>query len=85
MDHLVQRWGDQAAQANHIDVLIDCYLQDFFTGDHNSKVDHIVIIAAEHNPDNIFADVVYISLNSGHQYLALTLHYTAFLILDIGE
>ncbi len=39
-------------------------------GDHHAEVDHLEIIAAEHDADDVLADVVHVALDGSEQDLA---------------
>ena len=74
VDHLVERRRDQPRQADHVDAparLAVCRI--FSHGHHHAEVDHLVIVAAEHDADDVLADVVDVALDGGHQDLAARL------------
>ena len=59
------------------------FFQNASTGHHHTEVDHLVIIALEHDPHDILADIVHIALHGGHQHLAVGLRWPLiFLGLD---
>jgi hypothetical protein len=37
-------------------------------GDHDAEVDHVVAVAAEHDPDDVLADVVHVALHGGEHH-----------------
>ena len=82
MDHLVQRRGDQAGQADDVALLGDGGLQDLFRRDHDAQVDDVIAVAAQHHADDVLADVVDVALDRGHEDLALGFGLVAFLRLD---
>ena len=52
-------------------VLGDGGLQDFFRRHHHAEIDHIVIVALEHDADDVLADVVHVALDGGEHDLAV--------------
>jgi hypothetical protein len=75
--HLVERWGDEAAEADHVDLVGFGALEDFFGGDHHAHVDDLVVVAGEDDADDVLADVVHVTFDGGEQDLSLGLHYLA--------
>ena len=73
MRHLVQRRGDQAAEADHVHLLLAGGLQDFFARHHDAQVNDFVIVAAEDDADDVFADVMDVALDGGEEDFALGL------------
>src|ERR1700678_782428 len=63
MDHLVERRRDQPAESDQVHFFHLGAFEDLFARDHHPHVDHFVVIAGEHNPDNILADVVHVALD----------------------
>ena len=48
-------------------------LEDFFGRDHDTHVDDLVVVAGEHDADDVLADVVDVALDGGEDDLALGL------------
>jgi hypothetical protein len=69
VDHLVQRRRDQAGQADHVDVLARRF-EDLVGRHHHAQVDDLVVVALQHDADDVLADVVHVALDRGHQDLA---------------
>ena len=63
--HLVERGRDQAAQANQIRLPLDRRRQDLVGRHHHAEIDDVVAVAAEHDADDVLADVVYVALDGG--------------------
>ena len=42
-------------------------VQDAIGRHHHPEVNHVVVVAAEHDPDDVLADVVHVALHGGHQ------------------
>ena len=61
--HLVERRGDQPRQADQVGVDLDRLLEDARGRDHHAEVDDLVVVAAEHDPDDVLADVVDVALD----------------------
>ena len=70
MGHFIQRGRDESAQADDIHILFAGGLQDFFTRNHDPEVNHLVVVAGEHDADNVFADVMDVALDGGHEDFA---------------
>ena len=87
MHHLVQRRRDQARQPDHIDLLGLCNLKDLRRRDHHAKVDDLVIVAGQHDADDVLADIMHIALHRRHQDLAvgIGLSRRGLLGLHIGQ
>ncbi len=45
--------------------------ENFFARHHHAEVDHLVIVAAEHDADDVLADVVHVAFDGGDQRLCL--------------
>ena len=83
-NHLIQRGGNKSRQANNIDVFLFGGLQYFLGGHHNPQVNHLVVIALQHHADNIFANIVHITLNRSHQNLTIGAGRLVFFRFNIG-
>ncbi len=82
MDHFIQRRGDQTGQADNVAFLFLGHLQDLLRWHHHAEVDDIVAVATQDHADNIFADIVHVTLDRGHQDFALGLRLVAFFQFD---
>ena len=69
-DHLVERWRDQAGQPHHVGAQLDCRVEDFLGRDHDPEVVDLVVVAGEHNADDVLADVVDVAFDRGEHELA---------------
>ena len=85
MDHLIQRRGDQSAKANQIGLLLEGGLEDFFRRHHDAQIDDFIIIAAEHDANDIFADVMHIAFYGGHDDASLGFVIARRLLLFFHE
>ena len=87
MYHLVQRGRDQAAETDDVGVLLARRLQDLLCRHHDAEVDDVVVVALEHDADDVLADVVDVALDRRQHDLALGLRgVRSFLLrLDIGH
>ena len=56
-----------------IRALVDGSLENRVRRDHHAQVDHVVVVAPQHDPDDVLADVVHITLDGGEQYPGLGL------------
>ena len=71
VDHLVERRRDQAGEADDVAALLDRGVEDRVGRHHHAEVDHLVVVAAEHDADDVLADVVDVALDGGEHDLAL--------------
>ena len=46
-------------------------LQDLRRRHHHAEIDHLVIVALEHDADDVLADVVHVALHGRHHDLAV--------------
>ena len=67
MAHLLQRRGDQAAEADDVNVLAAGRLQNLVRRGHDAQVDDLVVVAAQDDADDVLADVVNVTLDRGQQ------------------
>ena len=71
VDHLVERRRDQPGEPDHVDPLALGRLENRRGRHHHAEVDHLVVVAAEHDADDVLADVVHVALDGREQDLAL--------------
>ena len=65
VDHLVQRRRDQAGEPDDVGAGLRSRVQDPLPRHHDAEVDHLVVVAAEHDADDVLADVVHVPLDRG--------------------
>ena len=63
VDHLVERRRDQAGQADEVRALRGGGVEDLLGRHHHAEVDHLVVVAAEDDADDVLADVVDVALH----------------------
>ena len=68
--HFVERRRDEAREADHVDLLADRRLDDPGGRHHHAEIDDLVIVAGEHDADDVLADVVDVALHRRHEDLA---------------
>ena len=68
--HLVEARRNQAGEPDDVHVLGLRRLQDAGGGRHHAEIDDLVVVALEHDADDVLADVVDIALDGGEQHLA---------------
>ena len=71
--HLVERRRDEARQADEVRLLRLGALEDLLARHHDAQVDDLVVVAGEHDADDVLADVVHVALDRGEHDLALGL------------
>jgi hypothetical protein len=81
VDHLVERGRDEAGQADDVHLVLLRCIEDLIAGHHDAEVDDLVVVAAEHHPDDVLADVVDVALDRRHEHLALRLSHDATALL----
>ena len=64
--HLLERGRDEPGEADEVRPLRHGRLQDLRPGHHDAQVDDLVVVAAEHDADDVLADVVDVALDGGH-------------------
>ncbi len=69
--HFVERRRDQARQSDDIGLLLDRGFEDFLHRHHDAKIDHVVVVALEHDADDVLADIVDVALDGGEHDLAI--------------
>ena len=70
VNHFVEAGRNQAAQADHVDTFGARGIENPFAGNHHAQVDHLVVVATEHDADDVFADVVDVAFDGGQEHLA---------------
>ena len=70
-DHLVERGRDEAAQPDQVHALLGGRPQDDVLVHHHPEVDHLVVVAPEHDADDVLADVVDVAFDGGEDDFAL--------------
>ncbi len=83
VDHLVEGRCDQTRQPDHVGALGDRGVEDPLGGDHHAEVDHLVVVAAEDDPDDVLADVVHVALH-GREHDRPLGAATLLLLLHVG-
>mmetsp|Transcript_15591 Transcript_15591/g.36733 ORF Transcript_15591/g.36733 Transcript_15591/m.36733 type:complete len:692 (-) Transcript_15591:781-2856(-) len=68
--HLVERGRDEPREPDHVRADLDGLVEDVLARAHDADVDDVVVVAAEHHPDNVLADVVHVALDRRHQHAA---------------
>ena len=70
MHHLFQRRRDQAGQANQIRLFFDRCLYNDFGRNHHTQVDHLIIVAGQHDRYDVLSDIVHVALHGCKDYLS---------------
>jgi hypothetical protein len=70
MHHLVERGRDQAGEADDIDASLLGRLQYLARRNHDAEIDHLIIVACQHDAHDVLTDIVDIALDRRHQDLA---------------
>mmetsp|Transcript_23177 Transcript_23177/g.58437 ORF Transcript_23177/g.58437 Transcript_23177/m.58437 type:complete len:525 (-) Transcript_23177:2389-3963(-) len=65
-DHLIQRWGDKAREAQNVRLVLLAGLNDLLPRSHDTHVNDLEVVASQHDGHNVLADVVHIALHSGN-------------------
>ena len=84
--HLVEGGGDEAGQANRVGLMLHRRVDDPVRRNHDAKVDHLVIVALQHDADDVLADVVHVALHGRHDDPARALLLALGLVeLHVGQ
>src|ERR1051326_8131857 len=73
VSHFIERRRDQAAEADQVGFLVAGGFENFFSRDHDTEVYDLVVVAAKDDADDVFADVMDITFDGGHDNAALSL------------
>ena len=71
VDHLVERRRDQAREPDDVAPSATAVSRIRVGRHHHAEVDHLVVVAAEHDADDVLADVVHVALDGREHDLAL--------------
>ena len=87
MRHLIEGGRDQAAQADDVHVFLTSFGENFVRGDHHAHINNIVVVAAEHDADDVLADIMHVALDRCHQHLGAGLRVARgqLLGLHVGQ
>mmetsp|Transcript_27462 Transcript_27462/g.56288 ORF Transcript_27462/g.56288 Transcript_27462/m.56288 type:complete len:1189 (+) Transcript_27462:341-3907(+) len=66
--HLVERGRDEARESNDVGPDLLSLVKDVLARAHDTNVDNVVVVAAEHDADDVLADVVHVALDRRHQH-----------------
>ena len=77
-DHFVERWGDEAGEADDVGIFFFEGFEDFIAGDHDAHVDDIESITGEDDADDVLADVMDVAFDGGHDDLAIRVGFFGF-------
>ena len=73
MHHFVQRRRNEPAQADDVRLLVAGRGQNLLTRHHHAQIDDLIVVAAEHDADDVLPDVVNVSLHGRENDPALRL------------
>ncbi len=71
MAHFIKRRRDQAGQADDVGLLGLGDFENLRRRHHDAEIDDFVIVALEHDADDVLADVMDVALDGGHHDLAV--------------
>ena len=83
--HLVERRGDQPGQPDDVGAQLDRGVEDLLRRHHDAEVVDLVVVAREHDADDVLADVVHVTLHRGEDELAAHAPAPARLLLGLHE
>ena len=84
--HFLQRRSDQPRQADYIRVDLPRLRNDVLARNHHAEVGDLEIVTAQHDADDVLADVVHVALHRGHHDVAPAGRFisrTALFFLDV--
>ncbi len=85
MHHFVKRGGDQAAESDHIGVVFAGGFEDLVGGNHDAEVDDLVAVAAEDDANDVFADIVDVAFDGGHEDTGAGLSFAFDASVHVGQ
>mmetsp|Transcript_68863 Transcript_68863/g.161923 ORF Transcript_68863/g.161923 Transcript_68863/m.161923 type:complete len:438 (-) Transcript_68863:1840-3153(-) len=71
--HLIQRRSNQPRKSDDVHLLLNCFVEDVVARHHHSHVDHLEIVAPQHDTHDVLADVMHVSFHRCHQHGAVVL------------
>ena len=85
--HFLERRRDEPRETDDVDLLVAGDLQNLRARDHDAKVDHFVVVALQHHPHDVLANIVHIALDGRHKHFSLgaRVRVGEFFGLDIGN
>ena len=66
--HLFQRRSDQPGQADDVGLRAAGLAYDLVGRDHHAEVRHLITVAGHHDRNDVFSDVVHVSLDRGDEH-----------------
>ena len=85
MHHLVERRGDQPRQTDHVRLPRPRGVENRLRGDHHAEVDHFVVVAAQHDADDVLTDIVHVPFDGGQDDGAVAPHASGSLLLRLEK
>ena len=84
--HFIEARRDQAGEANNVDFLTPCRVDDLGDRSHDAEIDHLVVVTLQHHADDVLADVVHVALDRRHKdFSGLGLLAVGVLVFHIGD
>ena len=71
MHHFIERRGNEAAQANYVCVHRARRFQNLSRRHHHPEIDYLVVVTLQHDANDVFADVMHVAFDRGHDYARL--------------
>jgi len=81
MHHLVEAWRDQAGNANDVGVFFTSRLENLGRRHHDTEIDNLIVVAREHDADDVLANVVHVAFGGCQHNFAGLVSFAA-LALD---
>ena len=82
MHHFIEGRRDETRQSNDVCLLSFCHFQDLVAGHHHAKINNLEVIALQNDTNNFLADVMHVTLDSGHHDLAIGTDLATFLVFN---
>ena len=70
-DHLVERRRDQSGEPDDVDLFLARRGEDLLRRHHHAEIGDLVVVAGEHDADDVLADVVNVAFHRGHEHAAV--------------
>ena len=83
-DHFVEARRNETGKTDNVSILLFAASDDISTALHDAHVDDAIVVAAEDNADNVFANIVNVTLHSSKHNCSIVLRLISYIITTIG-
>jgi hypothetical protein len=72
-DHLIERRRDEPRKTDDVGVALRRFREDPIERHHHAQIDDVIAVTAEHDADDVLADVMNVALDGGEEHAAVRL------------